>query len=130
MARIEFAARLRLKEIVMIALSANAATGAAAQTVCDCIEPTPLGAITNEAPRKLFVDSPLAERLTKGLFFIQYLTENLRVVPVYGVCALDVSPRVGHVHTMVPQAAEGTQKAETELRRTLAVHKGKSICAD
>ena len=47
------------------------------------------------------IDPPLAEPLSRGLVFIQYRTENLRVVPVFGQGALDVSPRIGHVHLTV-----------------------------
>jgi hypothetical protein len=39
--------------------------------------------------------------LARGLVFIQYRTENLRVVPVFGKGALMVSPRIGHVHVTV-----------------------------
>jgi hypothetical protein len=35
---------------------------------------------------------------------IQYRTENLRVVPVFGKGALEVSPRIGHVHVTVDDA--------------------------
>jgi hypothetical protein len=33
--------------------------------------------------------------------FIQYRTENLRILPVFGAAALAVSPRVGHLHYYV-----------------------------
>jgi hypothetical protein len=33
--------------------------------------------------------------------FIQYRTENLRVLPVFGAAALSVSPRIGHMHIIV-----------------------------
>jgi len=36
--------------------------------------------------------------------FIQYATENLHIVPVFGKGALDVSPRIGHVHITVDDA--------------------------
>jgi hypothetical protein len=62
---------------------------------------SPLLAIENEAPPKLIVDPPLAEPLSRGKVFIQYRTENLRVVPVYGKGALDVSPRIGHIHVTI-----------------------------
>ena len=101
MSRPAIAVRLRVKEIVMITLGVSAATGGAAQTVSDIIGPSPLVAITNEPPPKLFVDPPLPEPLVKGLVFIQYRTENVRVLPVFGVGALDVSPRVGHLHITV-----------------------------
>jgi hypothetical protein len=33
--------------------------------------------------------------------FIQYRTENLRILPVFGAAALSVSPRLGHLHYYV-----------------------------
>lgn len=35
---------------------------------------------------------------------IQYRTENLRILPVFGSGALSVSPRVGHLHCFVDDA--------------------------
>jgi Family of unknown function (DUF6130) len=67
----------------------------------DIIGPSPLIAIANEAPPKLIVDPPLSEPLSQGRVFIQYRTENLRVLPVFGEGALDVSPRIGHIHITV-----------------------------
>jgi len=61
-------------------------------------------ALDDEAPPRLIVDPPLAEPLAAGRVFIQYRTENLRVLPVFGAGALDVSPRVGHVHITVDDA--------------------------
>jgi hypothetical protein len=72
-----------------------------AQSARDIRGPSPLVAIENEPPPRLIVDPPLAEQLAQGLVFIQYRTENLRVVPVFGKGALDVSPRIGHVHITV-----------------------------
>lgn len=85
-------------------IAASATTPAQAQSVRDVIGPSPLVAIENEPPAKLFVDPPLPEQLAKGLVFIQYRTENLRLVPVFGTGALDVSPRIGHVHITVDEA--------------------------
>ncbi len=70
----------------------------------DIVGPSPLVAIENEPPAKLIVDPPLPEQLAQGLVFIQYRAENLRVVPVFGKGALDVSPRIGHVHITVDDA--------------------------
>jgi hypothetical protein len=75
-----------------------------AQSARDILGPSPLVAIENEPPPKLIVDPPLAEPLAKGLVFIQYRADNLRVVPVLGKGALDVSPRIGHVHVTVDDA--------------------------
>jgi hypothetical protein len=66
--------------------------------------PSPLVAIENEAPAMLVVDPPLPEQLAKGKVFVQYRTENLRLMPVFGKGALDVSPRVGHIHVTVDDA--------------------------
>src|SRR5690242_3004146 len=74
---------------------------ASAQTAKDVKGPTPLIAIQNEAPAKLIVDPPIPEQLALGRVFIQYRTENLRIVPVFGKAALEVSPRVGHLHYYV-----------------------------
>ncbi|MEH2286920.1 DUF6130 family protein [Nostoc sp.] len=70
----------------------------------DIIGPSPLIAIANEAPPKLIVDPPLPEPLAQGHVFIQYRTENLRVLPVFGKGALDVSPCIGHIHITVDDA--------------------------
>ena len=70
----------------------------------EIIGSSPLIAIENEAPPKLIVDPPLPEPLSQGRVFIQYRTENLRVLPVFGKGALDVSPRIGHIHITVDDA--------------------------
>ncbi len=62
---------------------------------------SPLLPIENEAPARLIVDAPLPGPLAEGRVFIQYRTENLRVMPVFGKGALDVSPRIGHIHVTV-----------------------------
>ncbi len=80
------------------------AASAFAQSARDIRGPSPLVAIENEPPAKLIVDPPLPEQLAQGLVFIQYRTENLRVVPVFGKGALDVSPRIGHLHITVDYA--------------------------
>jgi len=87
------------------ALSASAvalfALAAAAQTAKDVKGATPLVAIQNEAAPRLIVDPPVPEQLTLGRVFIQYRTENLRILPVFGGAALSVSPRIGHLHYYV-----------------------------
>jgi hypothetical protein len=61
-------------------------------------------AIDNEPAPILIVDPPLAGPLSQGKVFIQYRTENLRVLPVFGKGAMQVSPRLGHVHITVDDA--------------------------
>jgi len=55
----------------------------------------------DEAAPKLIVDPPLPEPLSRGLVFIQYRAENIRIVPVFGDGPLQVSPRIGHVNVTV-----------------------------
>jgi hypothetical protein len=57
-----------------------------------------------QPPARLYVAPPLADALANGLAVIQYRTENLRIVPVYGPAATGVAPRVGHVHVTVDDA--------------------------
>ena len=73
----------------------------AAQTAKDVKGATPLVAIPNEPPAKLVVDPPVPEQLALGRVFIQYRTENVRILPVFGNAALSASPRVGHLHYYV-----------------------------
>jgi len=54
---------------------------------------------------KIVVDQPLAEPLSRGVVFIEYRTENLQIVPVFGPKALEVSPRIGHLHVAVDGAS-------------------------
>ena len=87
--------------IAAIACTVVAAATAAAQTAREIRGPSPLMAIDNEPAPRLIVDPPLPEALALGHVFIQYRTEHLRVLPVFGEGALHVSPRVGHVHITV-----------------------------
>ena len=93
-----------LRGLLIVTGALLSATAASAQSAMDIRGPSPLVALQNEPPPKLVVDAPLADSLAKGLVFIQYRTENLRVVPVFGTGALQVSPRIGHVHITVDDA--------------------------
>jgi Family of unknown function (DUF6130) len=75
------------------AIAVLCASNAIAQTV----EPQPAA--------KIVVDAPLAEPLSRGVAIIQYRTENLQIVPVFGAKAVDVSPRIGHLHVAVDGAS-------------------------
>lgn len=80
------------------------APGARTLSARDVRGPSPLVAIEDQPPPRLIVDPPLPGPLAGGRVFIQYRAENLRIVPVFGVGALDVSPRIGHVHITVDDA--------------------------
>jgi hypothetical protein len=62
---------------------------------------TPYAEIENESPPKLIVDPPLPDLLAQGVVWIQWRVENVNIVPVFGKGALNVSPRVGHLHIHV-----------------------------
>jgi hypothetical protein len=76
----------------LVAISAMTAlvAGATAQS-------TVVGFENEPAPR-LTVLPPLPGPLAKGVVFIPYRLENLRILPVGGTTARDISPRVGHLH--------------------------------
>jgi hypothetical protein len=77
------------------------ASPASAQTARDFRGPSPYEQLANEPAPRLIVDPPLAETLKIGVFQAQYRVENIRIVPVFGPGALQVSPRVGHLHVIV-----------------------------
>ena len=84
------------------------AVSVSAQTAKDVKGATPLVAIQDEAPVKLVVDPPLPDQLALGRVFIQFRTENLRILPVFGKAALAVSPRIGHLHYYLDQQSWAT----------------------
>lgn len=84
--------------VIALAAAANA------QSARDIRGPSPLVAIEDEPPPRLIVDPPLPGPLAAGRVFIQYRAENMRILPVFGAGALDVSPRIGHVHITVDGA--------------------------
>jgi hypothetical protein len=86
---------------IIMALYSDAAAQPSARAIRGAAPVVPLA---SEPPPKLFVDAPLAEPLSLGRVVIQYRADNVHFVPVYGPAALDVSPRVGHVHITVDNA--------------------------
>jgi len=78
-----------------------AASVAVAQSARQVRGAAPVVPLTNEPPAKIIIDPPLAEPLSLGRVVIQYRTENLHIVPVFGPAALAVSPRIGHIHVTV-----------------------------
>jgi hypothetical protein len=76
------------------------------------VVPSGRGAVSAWAPNpageptaKLVIDAPVAEALARGVAFIGYRTENLRIAPLFGPAALRVSPRIGHIHVTVDHAS-------------------------
>jgi hypothetical protein len=81
------------------------AVSSAAQTAREVRGAAAVEPIQDEPPAKIIIDPPLAEALSRGRVVIQYRTEHLHIVPVFGPAALAVSPRVGHIHVTVDDAA-------------------------
>jgi hypothetical protein len=92
---------LLIKTLAAVAAGAMLATSAFAQSAREVRGASPYIAIENEPAPKLIVDPPPAEGLAQGVFWAQYRVENVRIVPVFGAGALQVSPRVGHLHITV-----------------------------
>jgi Family of unknown function (DUF6130) len=82
-----------LNETLAADPGAEIATGAVARSTVVPIDDEP-------APR-LIVEPPLPDPLAQGVAFIPYRVENLRILPVGGAAAREVSPRVGHLHIRV-----------------------------
>jgi uncharacterized protein DUF6130 len=84
-----------MRAAVIAIVAALCALSALAQTAKEVKGATPLVAIPNEPAPQLIVDPPIPEQLALGRVFIQYRTENLRILPVFGNATLAVSPRAG-----------------------------------
>jgi hypothetical protein len=72
-----------------------------AQTGTETGRPPAVIPLASEPAPKLIAYAPLAEALARGVVIIQFRTENLRVIPVFGRGAVEVSPHVGHLHVTV-----------------------------
>ena len=90
-----------IKTLSAVAAGTVLATTAFAQTANEVRGATPYVAVENEPAPKLIVDPPLPDGLAQGIFWAQYRVENLRILPVAGPAARNVSPRVGHLHITV-----------------------------
>jgi hypothetical protein len=81
------------------------AAAVSAQTAADVLGPAGvLPLMAAQSPARIIVDPPLPGPLSEGRVFIQYRAVNLRIVPVFGPKALEVSPRIGHIHVVVDDA--------------------------
>jgi uncharacterized protein DUF6130 len=90
--------------LVAMAFSLSTA-GAFAQTAMEFRGPPGVVPLAGEEPpAKIIIDPPVADWLARGMVVIQYRAENLRIVQVFGPKALDVSPRIGHIHVTVDEA--------------------------
>ena len=75
----------------LAAQTAAAILGAPAVVPLDHPQPAP----------RLIVDPPVPGPPSFGRVVIQYRAENLRITPTFGPKALEVTPRIGHIHVTV-----------------------------
>ena len=106
---------MRLITLTCVATVAFCAAAVAEKPTDNCGTTKVVPLTGEEPPPKIFIDPPLAEPLaSRGVAIIHYCAQNLRLIPVFGPNALDVSPRVGHVHVRVDDAPwvwmEGSDK--------------------
>lgn len=93
--------KTHIKTLAAVAAGTMLATAAFSQSAKEVRGASPYVEIKNEPAPKLIVDPPLPEGLPLGVFWAQYRVENLHIAPVFGAGALQVSPRVGHLHVQV-----------------------------
>ena len=98
---------LALRNLLAFALGAFFCMAAWGQGEADTHHPPAILPLESEAVPKLIAYPPLAEPLARGVVIIQYRTEHARIMPVFGKAAVDVSPRLGHLHVTVDDR-EGT----------------------
>jgi hypothetical protein len=89
-----------------VTLSSGGTALAQSKTTPPC-KPAQVIPLTGTEPAaKIVVEAPLAGPLaSRGVVVIPYCAENMHIAPVFGAGALTVSPRVGHVHVTVDDAA-------------------------
>ena len=117
---------------ILAALPALIATPALAQSAEEA--PTVFPLTAPQPPARIVADPPLAGPLAQGRVFIAYRVTNLRILPVFGPKALEVTPRIGHLHITVDGApwhwadASGTPIIVVGL--TPGPHKVELVLAD
>ena len=90
--------QFQLKHLAIAAAGVLFCVAGWAQTATEIGRPAAVIPLASEPPSKLVVYPPLAEPLARGVVILQYRTENMRIIPVFGKGAAEVSPRVGHLH--------------------------------
>jgi hypothetical protein len=57
--------------------------------------------LASEPAPKLLAYPPQPDALARGVVIVQFRVENLRIMPVFGPKAVEVSPHLGHLHVTV-----------------------------
>ena len=90
-----------IRPLVLIGVMLMTISPATAQTARDILGEAGVVPLDSQPAPRLIVDPPLPGPLSFGRVVIQYRAEHLRIVPVFGPKALDVTPRIGHIHVTV-----------------------------
>lgn len=72
-----------------------------AQSATEIGRPAAVIPLESEPAPKLIAYPALADALARGVVIIQHRTEHARLMPVFGKAAVEVSPRLGHIHVTV-----------------------------
>jgi hypothetical protein len=86
------------RSIAVAAASAVLCLSAWAQAGTEPGRPAAVVPLESEPPPRLVVYPPLPAPLARGVAIVQYRTENMRILPVFGKGALEASPHLGHLH--------------------------------
>jgi membrane protein implicated in regulation of membrane protease activity len=97
--------KLSIRFVAPVIVASLMAASGAAQTAREVRGAAAVEPLQHEPAAKIVIDPPLDEPLSRGRVVIQYRTENLHIVPVFGAAAVAVSPRVGHIHVTVDDAS-------------------------
>src|SRR5258705_273140 len=95
---------LSIRFVAPVIIACLMAASGAAQTAREVRGAAAVEPLPNEPPAKIIIDPPLADPLSRGRVVIQYRTEHLHIVPVFGPAALAVAPQIGHIHVTVDDA--------------------------
>jgi hypothetical protein len=90
-----------LRQLSVAAASAALCVTAFAQAAPDADRPPAILPLASEPAPRLVAYAPLAEPLARGVVIVQFRTEHFRVMPVFGMTAVELSPRIGHLHVTV-----------------------------
>lgn len=93
--------RSLLRHLSVAAAGAAFCVTAFAQSVPDARRPPAILPLESEPAPKLIPYPPLAAPLARGVVIVQFRTEHFRVMPVFGKTAVELSPRIGHLHVTV-----------------------------
>lgn len=93
--------RSLLKHLSVATAGAAICATSFAQATPDANRPPAILPLESEAAPRLIPYAPLPEPLARGVVIVQFRTEHFRVMPVFGKTAVELSPRVGHLHVTV-----------------------------